>query len=805
MKNGSIFKYLAFLLLFITSLSSLAQDEELNKFNDGLKYVELSYKGISDQFDKKELSNDSLKASIDVLIIDRDSLFAISTALNKKLNQLTISLTELGPIPEEGAPLEAENVTTKRARLNKQITQLNGYLSNANDLLDAIEKLGTDISDYRNSLFLSGITARTASPFSKNLWTNGWEEYRALKKSTNDYYDSFWKAFWDDKKWDNIFLMFLSALLAMVVIVFPFSAFGKRISSTLKITSQNPNLEKRLKLVVPPGIKSIIILMALGILYLAAVEIKLINPEMAGMVKRMILWTTLAVFIWDFAKTLFAPNVLMFNRIICTQGREQGNRLLFVGMIYVYITDNVLINLFDIIGAGMNLVIIQSIIITSIYAVLLFIFFAPKRWLFTTKGSDDIQTDSATSKSTTTAEKAAHHKKLVINEIVFFIGRVIAIAILLAISLEYVRMANFVFHRLVMLTLFYLLFTSVRTLSHWAILGLTKHKQVAGKKSFNAVDDRTSLDFWLNTAVDIMLIILSAPAFLFALGIDWIDINNWIQLFFTGFKIGGITISFKNIFDGVFTFLLIIVAVRWTTSIINKRLKENTNLNDGVRNSLITLLNYAGVVIALFTAIPMLGFNFSNITVVAGALSVGIGFGLQNIVKDFVSGLILLIDRPVKIGDWVVLTSGQGYVKEIKSRVTIIQTFDRSNIIVPNSDLVTLPVQNWFYGNKQGRVRVKVHVDHSSDPEQVREVLLQCAKDHHSILASPKPSVIWEGFGDSSFNFELRSYISNSDNAYLVRSDLHFSIHKALKDAGITIPFPQRDLHIKEAAAIPPK
>ena len=302
-----------------------------------------------------------------------------------------------------------------------------------------------------------------------------------------------------------------------------------------------------------------------------------------------------------------------------------------------------------------------------------------------------------------------------------------------------------------------------------------------------------------------MLIILSAPVFLFTLGIDWIDINHWVHLFLTGFKIGGITVSFKNIFDGVFTFVLIIVAVRWTTSIINKRLQEYTNLDSGVRNSLVTLLNYAGVVIALFTAIPMLGFNFSNITVVAGALSVGIGFGLQNIVKDFVSGLILLIDRPVKLGDWVVLTSGQGYVKEIKGRVTIIQTFDRSNIIVPNSELVTLPVKNWFYGNKQGRVRVKVGVDYSSDPEQVREVLLQCANDHQSILISPKPYVIWEDFGDSSINFELRSYVSNSDNAYLVRSDLHFSIHKALKDAGITIPFPQRDLHIKEATVIPPK
>ena len=195
----------------------------------------------------------------------------------------------------------------------------------------------------------------------------------------------------------------------------------------------------------------------------------------------------------------------------------------------------------------------------------------------------------------------------------------------------------------------------------------------------------------------------------------------------------------------------------------------------------------------------MLGFNFTNITVIAGALSVGIGFGLQNIVKDFISGLILLIDRPVKIDDWIVVKSGQGYVKEIKSRVTIIQTFDRSKIIVPNSELVTLPMQNWFYGNRVGRVRVKVGVDFSSDPEKVREVLLLCAQEDSRILTKPKPYVLWKEFGESSLNFELRSYISNNDNAYLVRSDLHFAIFKALKEAGIVIPFPQRDLHIKES------
>ena len=492
---------------------------------------------------------------------------------------------------------------------------------------------------------------------------------------------------------------------------------------------------------------------------------------------------------------------MLWHGIICAPGREQGNSLLFAGMLYAYVIDSVLINLFELFDDVTYIAAVQSIIITSVFTVLLFIYFTPKRWFFTTKDVHNTNNESTTSKSTLNKQKKSDaDKKLVTNEIVFFIGRAIAVLILFTITIEYVRMANYLFHRLVILTLVYILFTSARTITHWIILGLTKHSQVSVN---NSDDSRTSLDFWLNTALDGILIIFTVPAVLFAIGIDWIDINNWIQMFINGIKIGGITVSFKNIFNGLFTFFIIIVAFRWSTSVISKRLKEYTNLNSGVRNSIVTLLNYAGVVVALLTAIPMLGFNFSNITVIAGALSVGIGFGLQNIVKDFISGLILLIDRPVKLGDWVVLKSGQGYVKEIKSRVTIIQTFDRSKIIVPNSELVTFPMINWFYGNKQGRVRVKVGVAYSSDPEKVREVLLKCAHDHSSILTTPKPYVIWEDFGESSLNFELRSYISNSDNAYLVRSDLRFSIHKSLKDEGISIPFPQRDLHIKGATHNP--
>jgi small-conductance mechanosensitive channel len=165
-------------------------------------------------------------------------------------------------------------------------------------------------------------------------------------------------------------------------------------------------------------------------------------------------------------------------------------------------------------------------------------------------------------------------------------------------------------------------------------------------------------------------------------------------------------------------------------------------------------------------------------------------------VNNFVSGLILLFERPINTGDWIVVQSGEGYVKHIGVRATEIETFDRASIIVPNSEFVSSSVQNWFHRNRLGRVRVAVGVAYGSDPEQVRSILLDCAKQSPSVIPHPAPEVVWTEFADSSINFELRAYLKDYDHAARKRSELRFAIFKALKDGGVVIPFPQRDVHM---------
>jgi potassium efflux system protein len=280
-------------------------------------------------------------------------------------------------------------------------------------------------------------------------------------------------------------------------------------------------------------------------------------------------------------------------------------------------------------------------------------------------------------------------------------------------------------------------------------------------------------------------------------GFDWLDVRRWFALLSADIQIGAVSVSFTAILTGVVVFLLVSTGTRWVTSVVDKKLLKRTGLDTGERDSIMTLVNYAGVVTGILIALSIVGVGLSKLAIVAGALSVGIGFGLQTIVNNFVSGLILLFERPIKMGDWVVVPSGQGYVKHIGARATEIQTFDRASILVPNSELVSSAVQNWFYKGRLGRLRVAVGVSYGSDPEQVRDILLDCAKKHPSISSHPAASVRWTDFGESSLDFELRAFVRNYDDAYAIVSDLRFAIFKAFKAAGVEIPFPQRDLHIR--------
>jgi potassium efflux system protein len=177
-------------------------------------------------------------------------------------------------------------------------------------------------------------------------------------------------------------------------------------------------------------------------------------------------------------------------------------------------------------------------------------------------------------------------------------------------------------------------------------------------------------------------------------------------------------------------------------------------------------------------------------------LSLGIGFGLQNVVSNFVSGLILLAERPFKVGDWIVAGAVSGTVKKISVRATEIETFQRQSVILPNSDLINSAVGNWTHRNKLGRVEVPIGVAYGSDAKRVHQILLDIARGHPLVLKNPEPFVLFSAFADSSMNFEIRVFLADIGNSAFVQNDLRFAILEAFEREHIDIPFPQRSIRV---------
>ena len=267
-----------------------------------------------------------------------------------------------------------------------------------------------------------------------------------------------------------------------------------------------------------------------------------------------------------------------------------------------------------------------------------------------------------------------------------------------------------------------------------------------------------------------------------------------------GFDIGNFRIVPSRILWALLVFGTIVILSSWIRSQLENNWLKMTSMGQGARDAMVTIIGYILFLIAIMAGLSAAGFDFGNIAIIAGALSVGIGFGLQNIVNNFVSGLILLFERPIRKGDWIEVGGTEGYVKDIHIRSTRIQTFDRSDVIVPNSELISNQVTNWVLSSKSGRAIVPVGVAYGTDTEKVRDILMAIAEDNDQVVkvgGMPKPVVLFREFGDSSLNFELRVFLHNVDSRLRVVSDLNFAIDKAFREEGIEIPFPQRDLHVR--------
>ena len=288
----------------------------------------------------------------------------------------------------------------------------------------------------------------------------------------------------------------------------------------------------------------------------------------------------------------------------------------------------------------------------------------------------------------------------------------------------------------------------------------------------------------------VVVFVVAVAAVLKPWGVQSQDMFGSLRSAYFGFSLGGVTLSLSSMIGAAIVFAVAMFLTRLIQNWLSSRFLPQTRLDAGVRNSVRTIFGYIGVIVAALLAGAQIGLDVQKLALIAGGLSVGIGFGLQTIANNFVSGLILLWERTIRVGDLVVVGSDQGVVRAINARATEIETFDRGSLIVPNSNFVSGVVKNWVHNDRVGRIIISINVTYESDVDQVRDLMISAAKAQEQVLAIPGPSVLFAEFGDWSLKFNLICFVDDIEQAERTRSDINFEVLRRLREAGLRIAYP---------------
>lgn len=372
---------------------------------------------------------------------------------------------------------------------------------------------------------------------------------------------------------------------------------------------------------------------------------------------------------------------------------------------------------------------------------------------------------------------------------------VAVIIVLVAAATGYVALAQFLANQVIWITaviaLTYLVLVVVDDLLTSGLSAETPLGRSISEGLGVRTESLEQIGVVLSGVVRVVLLAIAASVVLAPWGVESTDVFGWLRYGVTGVQLGGVTFSFAGVLGAILLVVVGVALTRGAQSWLDSEFLPKTRMDQGLKASISTSVGYFGGVAVIVLALAYLGFSLDRLAIVAGALSVGIGFGLQAIISNFVSGLILLAERPIKAGDWIVIGSDQGNVRRISVRSTEIELFDRSTLIVPNSDFITKSVKNVTHGAPLGRVQIELSVSAGVDPTQVKRVAIETAKAHPAVLGFPEPQLLFNTLGKSDNVFTLYASVQSPRLVASVKSDLNFALVKAFQAANAPLGGPE--------------
>ena len=684
-------------------------------------------------------------------------------------------LDKLGKAPTNGQSPEPDEIAKQRIELSKRFGKIDSVLRSTQSLKERTDQIREQLHDRRRQLFTNQILRKSRSPLSPSLWQDGKPGLSQAFHQTTTIVGN-WRQ-------HNSLPHFLALIFAALVVALGLHKIMQGFIANYRRCPQGP--PPFFKQAASAGVVFVMraapALTAAVIFYGGLVYMDMLDPPFDTLAPVAIGAFSAIAVLMALSTTLLAPN-RDFWRVFPVSGEvaTRLNRLVFA-IATVYGVDLFIGALNKILLPPLSLTILQSALASLLFAGLLI---AILRTPFLTR------------------EQASKKGGLALVRTLKIPLWGVVIAVLLATALGYIALARFLTQQTVvtgsLLILAYLAHLTIEEFTE----SFGDEETIAGHflhQTYGLGTERREQTGAVSLLLLNALLILSTLPFLAVQwGFSWHDVSNWTHKILFGLEFGGLSISLVTVAVALIIFFLGIMVSNFFKNWLDRKILSKNRSKTGAEDSIKTAIGYLGIIVSALVALSYTGIGFGNIAIIAGALSLGIGFGLQSIVNNFVSGLILLVERPIKVGDWIGVAGEEGNVRRISVRSTEIETFDRSHIIIPNSELISGTVKNWTLRGHLGRIMINIGVSYDSDPDEVHDLLLKVTKAHPAVLETPAPSVVFLDFGASSLDFSIRAYLNDITSSLSVRSQLRFEILRALKKAQIEIPFPQSDIHLRD-------
>lgn len=725
---------------------------------------------------------DELRSRIDPV---RSDLTAAIAILEPQLGDLNHRLEEIGPKPAADAPAENPSVTAERDDLTARVAELDALTKQVRLLRSRGDQLADRITSRRRALFTDTLLARSYSILDPDLWISATSAVPVELRGLN-YLAGDWRAYVNSRLsgWEQFALLcgaggiiFVAGLLRRLLNR-PLRRFRDVHDGGELTRLQASSASVLVGLVaILPSIGA-----ALGVLALLS-GFDAVPPRVLDIAQGVLTAVMVVAIGRGLLLAALAPDepnrrvVPLSDFVVKLLDRHLNFGIWLLAIVAV------INNIHRSLVMPVPLTVATSAVLSLLLALLGI--YTIRQLVAASPEEEDIEIADA-------AALAPSARAVLVMQWSRFPFWITSLTVLAALLAGYVAFAAYLSTRVFVGVMFALgVYLLVALINAFLVDGVAEHHRARSVARTLGLRP-ASLELVAVLFAGLLKVTVVLVAIVLVVG-TWgnsaADLRDTVGRVTFGFTIGNSSISLGDIFYALLFLVVGIVVARAIQRWFSTSILPRTTLDTGLQNSIATIIGYVLSIGVIASTMGQIGLNLQSFALVAGALSVGIGFGLQSIVSNFVSGLILLAERPIRVGDTINVKGEEGYVRRISVRATEIETFDRAAVLIPNSDLITGVVKNYTHANTTGRVIVKVNVAYDADADEVRDLLVGCACDHPQVLRSPPPRVFLMAFGDSYLQFELRCVVANVDYALTVKSDLHFAVLDRLRKARIGIPY----------------